>query len=131
MVINITNGEIINTKDISLHDDILEEISFDRKNKKLHLILFRECDNRKISMFFLNVIAFEMTACDFWGESPYIFDFEYIAPDERTIIPKLFERKEKFDDPACTLGYPEMYIETEMTFVSGDRLIIACESIVM
>ena len=39
--------------------------------------------------------------------------------------------KEKFDDPACTLGYPEMYIETEMTFVSGDRLIIACESIVM
>ena len=53
------------------------------------------------------------------------------APDERTIIPKLFERKEKFDDPACTLGYPEMYIETEMTFVSGDRLIIACESIVM
>ena len=65
------------------------------------------------------------------GESPYIFDFEYIAPDERTIIPKLFERKEKFDDPACTLGYPEMYIETEMTFVSGDRLIIACESIVM
>ena len=44
MVINITNGEIINTKDISLHDDILEELSFDRKNKKLHLILFRECD---------------------------------------------------------------------------------------
>ena len=54
MVINITNGEIINTKDISLHDDILEELSFDRKNKKVHLILCRECDNRKISMFFRN-----------------------------------------------------------------------------
>ena len=72
MVINITNGEIINTKDISLHDDILEELSFDRKNKKLHLILFRECDNRKISMFFLNVVAFEMTACDF-GENLLTF----------------------------------------------------------
>ncbi len=131
MKIDKTNGSIINTREVYIHDDILENFSFDREEKRLHLVLLDERENKRISMEFQHVIAFEMTSCDFWGGSPYIFDFEYIEENDRTIIPKIFEWREMNNDLACTLENSENYIETKMTFVSGDHLIVACKRIVM
>lgn len=132
MVINSLNGNVINSNQVCIHDDILEELSFNRLEKKIHLSLLTEDRSERFSIDFLNVIGFEMTSCDFWGFSPYILDFEYIEEyNDNTIIQKLFNKKDNNHYPFCSLNDREKYIETIITFTSGDQLIIACESIII
>lgn len=133
MIINASNGEIINSKDIYIHDDILEGLYFNRAEKKLHLSILKDCKSDDIRFFidFFDVIEFKMTSCDFWGRSPHILDFEYIEPSENTMIPKLFKKKEINNFTSCSLDDPQKYIETVITFISGDQLLVACKSIVI
>lgn len=132
MVINILNCEIINSNGVYIHDDILEEMLFNRTEKKLHLSILKAEESHKIFCIdFLNVIGFEMTSCDFWGASPHILDFEYVEECDNIIIPKLFEQKKHTNCPFCSLLDQEKYFETIITFTSGDWLRIACESIVL
>ena len=41
MIINASNGQVINSKDVYLHDDILESMIFRRDEKILHLSLVK------------------------------------------------------------------------------------------
>lgn len=128
MKIDVSCGDKINSKDVYVHDDILEDILFKRSEKKLFISLFKQGTNKKVSIEFQNVIGFEMTNCNFWGESPYILDFEYIKNSECVLIPKLFKQKNE-NAAFCKLEDESKYIETVITFISGDKLRIACESI--
>ena len=129
MVIDALNGEIVNSKEIYIHDDILEELSFNRFEKKLHLSILEFKTREKYSIDFLQVIGFEMTSCDFWGFSSRILDFEYTERDNNSIITKLVEIKNIYGYTSCNLKDKETYFETVITFVSGDQLKIACEII--
>ena len=101
MIINASNGQVINSKDVYLHDDILESMIFRRDEKILHLSLVKTwLVEYEYSIDFFRVIGFEMTSCDFWGADLRILDFEYVS-------------------------------ETMLTFVSGDTLRIACEEIII
>lgn len=133
MIIDTTNGRIINSKEVYVHDDILEELCFCRKEKKLFLSVLTagNSHNKEYTIAFLNVIGFEMTSCDFWGTSPHILDFEYAEDYDRTLIPKLFKEQSYNNSPFCPLKDQEKYIETKITFTSGDHLIVACESIIL
>ena len=135
ILINELNGKIIFSKyvkDVYIHDDVLEELYFERRERRLQLFNSK-CGEKdlKYSIDFQHVIGFEMTACDFWGCSPRILDFEYVEHDDRFIIPKLFKIKEEHDCPDSFLDDQEKYIETVITFISGDRLTIACENIII
>ena len=132
MRIDASNGKIIDSKEVYIHDDILNELCFYRQEKRLKLIIRKfEDQNDIFTIEFINVIGFEMTSCDFWGPSRRILDFEYIEKDDNTIIPKLFEIKDNNDYSSCTLSDQEKYIESVITFISGDQLRIACEEIVI
>ena len=129
MIINASNGQVINSRDVYLHDDILENMTFRRDEKILHLSLAKTWPvEYEYSIDFSQVIGFEMTACDFWGADLRILDFEYVS--KGTLISKLFlQRKEDYSH--CTLKEPMDYIETVLTFVSGDTLRIACEEVII
>ena len=43
MIFNKNNYEIINTKEVYIHDDVLEQLSFDRENRKLILDMHKYC----------------------------------------------------------------------------------------
>ncbi len=105
MIMDASNGNIINSKEVYIHDDILEEFNFNRAEKKLHLSIIKEEKFNSIRFLidFLNVIGFEMTSCDFGDRSPRILDFEYVEKDNAIIISKLFEMKNSNDYPFCTL----------------------------
>lgn len=138
MRINAANAYIINPQGINLHDCILEGIRFDRIKKELCLEVL---DNRNAeyskgrcstwigqgqhSILFRQVIGLEMTACDFWGMSPYIFDFEYTNSKDSPLIAKLFAEIERGNYDSCCLKSRAHYFQTTMTFSSGDRLTIA------
>ncbi len=134
MIIDAANGKIINLKEMSLHDDIFEEMSFFRDDRRLYLSGKKSeweagSDDMIFSMNFMNVIGFEMTSCDFWGMSPHIFSFYYVEANENIIIPKLFKEKNDNNYEYSSLIEPEKYFESEISFISGDRLRVACESI--
>lgn len=134
MKIDVSNCDIINSKSITIHDCILADFRFDRNGKHLHLELSREEGEQKVKRVyvdFFGVIGFEMTSCDYWGSSPYILDFESIEKGCMNIIPKLFDRKNQNDWPECSLSDQNDYFETVITFVSGDRLSVACKEIAM
>ena len=133
LTVNSSNGEIINSKDVNIHDYIFDTLLFIRDEKKIHLSLKPENPyvEKRYSVDFIDVIGYEMTCCDFWGRSPYIFDFECVEEQEQTVIPKLFDTKEATDFPYCFLKNKNDYIETVITFTSGDHLRIACESILL
>lgn len=42
MIIDASNARIINSKEINIHDSILEEFCFNRDENKLHLVLISE-----------------------------------------------------------------------------------------
>ena len=128
MIIDSQNGQIINSREIYIHDDILENMVFHRNKKVLKLFLTKnwptECE---YSIDFFQVIGFEMSSCDFWGASPHILDYEYM--ENGTLIPELFSKKD--DDSFCPLKNEDDYMETVMTFASGDTLRIACEKVII
>lgn len=129
MIINSLNGQIINSKKIYLHDDILKNLIFHRNSKNLHVSLSKSWPTQeKYTIDFLQVIGFEMTSCDFWGASPHILDFEYV--ENGKLISKLFSKRTEYDS-FCTLKQQKDYIETVLTFTSGDTLTVACEKVVI
>jgi len=128
MKINELNGNVLNTKDVYIHDDVLVFLNFNRNEKMLKLHLSKYNSSAEYTIEFANVIGFTMTSCDFWGASECVLDFEYVDKSERVIIPKLEE--EWLKNPNLTNGcLYDGYIETLLTFSSGDKLRIACESI--
>ncbi len=131
MIIDIKNVELINSKSIHLHDDCLIEFKFLREDKEIRLSCLRINENckKKYIITFDQVIGFEMSSCDFWGASPRILDFEYVESEETTLISRLFKEKNDNDYQGTSLKSPSDYIESLITFVSGDRLRIASEKI--
>lgn len=127
------NGDIINSKQLYMHDDIFYQMSYDWNTKNLYLMFAKERnDNETYIIQFMNTIGFNMTSCEFWGPSPHVLDFEYLEHNERTLIPQLYEiYNNNPKDPICKLRSNIDYIETAITFKSGDKLIIACEYIVL
>lgn len=129
MTIDSSNGQIINSRDVYIHDCIFGNMIFRRDEKSLLLSLTKswpvEC---KYSIIYFQVIGFEMTSCDFWGADSRVLDFEYVP--NGILIPKLFsQRKEEYSN--CSLKEQQDYIETVLTFISGDTLRIACEKIII
>lgn len=128
MIINESNGTIINTKNVYLHDDNLLLFGFERNEKKIQLKLEKYSSRIPYVITFRDVIGFEMSSCDFWGASECVLDFEYVEPCVRTIIPKL---ERKWGSVPCCLEkfkYND-YIEILFTFGSGDELRIASKTI--
>lgn len=128
MVFDKFNAHLINSKEISLHDDILTEIRFDRAAYTAVLLFFSQ-EKGQYYVSFFGVIGFEMTSCDYWGASPHILDFELVESNECILISKLSAKGEEY---AITRREPidnSNYIETVLTFSSGDCFRIACKEI--
>ena len=129
MIINESNAKHLCSKEIYIHDDSLLFLNFDRDNKVMNLQFQKYATKSEFyTIKFLNVIGFSMTACDFWGASECVLDFEYVNVDERIIIPQLKKRWAEVPNPVRDTSY-DNYVETLLTFSSGDQLRIACETI--
>ncbi len=133
MIIDVNNGKIINSKEVYLHDDFLDDMRFNFLEKKLHLsVLYFRDRSYRYSVDFLNVIGFEMSSCDFFVESLRILGFEYVPQESQVLVPRLFNKKQEGGESFsfCKMKSRENYLETLMTFISGDQLRIACENII-
>ncbi len=130
MRIENSNGNIINSE-IYIHDDIFNNLLYEKDSNTLKLLLSKANEyESKYEINYINVIAFEMTSCNYWGKSPHILDFEYVEHNNCKLLPALYEKQKGMPyNPECKLACKNDYIETVITFSSGDQMIVVCESI--
>lgn len=128
MIFNTSNAQQINSNDVYLHDDLFVGLNFERESFKAAFICFNH-KSGEYTVTFSDVIGLELTACEFWGAGSNIFDFEYIDPTERVLIPKLHEEYKKYTKPGWPLIDNENYIETLLTLSSGDQYRVACKTV--
>jgi len=138
MVINKRNCEIINTKELYIHDDVFELLTFDRDNKKLILDLhkyYRIVENQyyrvneKYKIIFNDVMGFTITSCDPWGSGECVFDFINVASKDYILIPDLEKRWLKTNNEIPNIR--DNCIESFIEFSSGDQLRIVSKEIVI
>ncbi len=128
MLINAANQEIINTRDVYVHDSIFVDMTFDYQEKKFYFNSKKNNPSGKIySIIFFNVIEIDMVWCDFWGESHYILDWESVKVENQKLIKKLFTEKNDNNYSNSRLNTEKEYMESIITFKSGDHITIACE----
>ena len=129
MIINKENYQILDTKEVNLHDDTLSSIFFDRNRKQLKVKCTKASkQHQEYIIYFDNVIGFQISACDFLGASECILDFQSVSHENAILIPNLIEEWQKTPDFIPEPDYDD-FIEVLFTLTSGDRLRIACESI--
>ena len=133
MIITNSMGYLINSKEVYVHDDTLQQVVFNRCNRTLELFISKH-NNEESSTYvikFAKTVGFEMTSCNYWGESSHILDFEYLERTHNVLLPRLYSRNCGEFAPFCELSSDKDYIETLMTFSSGDQLRIVCEYIII
>lgn len=130
MRIDVINGEVINKKEVSIHDFIFNGLNYNYKENTVCIYLLNAETNKKnITITYLNVIAFTMIACDFWGSSPHILDWEFVKGEEQLLTNNIIETKESHKYTYSKIDNAKRYMETIITFSSGDTLTIVCEYI--
>lgn len=130
MKIDAFNKDIINTSTINIHDSIFINMTYHYFEKKIDFIAKNDQNMKKTyHLEFFNVIGYEMISCEFWGKSPYIFDWEVKKAQDQALIAKLTKEQKVQNYPYSRLKNDTKYFESTITFTSGDRLTIACEYI--
>ena len=116
--------------DVYIHDFLFENMQYDYLKNKITIRLINESSPERIQMIeFYNVIGFDMVACDFWGASPYVLDWESIEKESQKFVKKFLTEKQDNNYEYARICADNEYVESVITFISGDRLTVACEYI--
>jgi len=135
MKFNHTNAEEINSPSVYVHDEIYDSLCFDRKEKTLKLLLISWNGSKpketNYSITFENIAGYEVSTCDFWGKSMFIYDMEYVPINERVLFPRLVKRWKDIYNETDVFANGVSYIEILVTFHSGDELRVVCEDLIV
>lgn len=113
----------------NIHDSAFYGFSYRENDKTLLVELSNHYMNKFFKIQFHNVLVLNCEMCQFWGKSPYVFDWNI---DENEILIKNIMEKQKNNESKfwCSiLRTPKEYIQINITFTSGDTIDIVCEFI--
>ena len=129
MIFDKSNCELINTKDVYLHDDWFISLEFNRDEKILILHMIKYNNKQPYLMKFNDVAGFEMTSSDFWGASDTVLDYEYVTSEKAALISRL--QNTWLDTPYTDKNFcfEDHFFETLFTFTSGDSLRVVAKTV--
>ena len=131
MTITRDNCKIINTRDVYLHDDIIEQINYDCDTKQLTFLVTKAVMNFTYKICFFDVAGFEASACDYWGGGGFgILDF-HLEVENCTLLSKLLSKTKNLpvEYERCRGLRNGKFFEVKFVFFSGDTLRIVEKSI--
>ena len=126
---------------ISIHDDELSELRFIREKKELRLSMLAwetaevvpsefKMKSPCYEIVFHQVRGFEMTSCDFCGQSQRALGLTLMDEKGRTLLPWLLQQRDARDRyKESVLGAEEDYLECMIEFISGDFFTVVCQAI--
>ena len=121
-------AEEIKTKPDMLHDYELINVTYDYERKTLIILAKKDKDGSSVNIQFENTIGFEAEMCDYWGPSPYIFDWSIKAGGEG----KIYSRIDKeIKDNGYSVDNMDEYIEVCIVLSSGNQIRVLCESVLL
>lgn len=133
MRITTKNCQIINTKDVYLHDDYMLQLEYNCETQEMEILLEKFATKDVYKIIFYGVAGFEVSGCDFWGGGEErIIDF-YLETETRPLCMRLMEKsRENARIAECPVGLMKLDVfESVFLFASGDELRIAADSIVI
>ena len=72
MKITVENKEIINPKNISVHDGIIEKFEYNYLERICNIEILNDCWNIRQTFCIKNIILMHQQNCEFWGCSPHV-----------------------------------------------------------
>ena len=128
MVFNKSNIHLLNTSEVSVHDDYFLGLSYDTDTRTLILKLEKYIQKTPYQMRFSDVLSVDMIACGFWGGSQRdILELWYAEKSEQVLIPRLYE--ESSNPSYVFVKNLEDYIEFVLRSCSGDTIRIVCKEL--
>ena len=115
--------------DVYVHDSAFSSFLYDYQDRRLNLTLINRHLSQTISLYFNNVICFNMQSCCFWGPSSVVYDM-WSDPSPAFFQELQKKRETDYED------FYQSYLDRECTYISiiikiasGDELQVTCESI--
>jgi len=132
MKIDKTNAHIINSKDISFHDQLFLSFEYDITVKRITIKIRDVCKEKTYTVVFDCVEGFEMTGGDCFGaeeNAVHILDFEHIGDKDSQLLCELKKRILLYRDEQNCKKQVEDLIQTRFTFILGNSIDILCKCI--
>ena len=129
MKITVENKEIINPKNISVHDGIIEKFEYNYLERICNIEILNDCWNIRQTFCIKNIILMHQQNCEFWGCSPHVHCWCY---DEGQPFLKQLWIKQKSDKQfrfSLLEENPDIYFEHYFQFISGNEIRFICEEI--
>ncbi len=126
MRIDYSNKGIIDSKDIYVHDAVFTGFNYDYENNIIEFEAIEYYYKKHFKFKFCNVLGFEMLSCDFWGRSPHINVWYTSDTNDLSTKMKDIQREKKWE---LRLKDTNKWVESIISFISGDTLTIVCEYI--
>ena len=126
MRIDYSNKEVIDSKDIYVHDAVFTGFNYDYENNIIEFEVIEYYYKKHFKFKFGNVFGFEMLSCDFWGHSPHINVWYTSDTNDLSTKMKDIQREKKWE---LRLKDTNKWVESIISFISGDTLTIVCEYI--
>ena len=124
MRIDYSNKEVIDSKDIYVHDAVFTGFNYDYENNIIEFEAIEYYYKKHFKFKFCNVLGFEMLSCDFWGHSPHINVWYISDTNDLSTKMKDIQREKKWE---LRLEDTSKWVESIIAFISGDTLTIVCE----
>lgn len=128
----ISNENLAELKNISLHDYTFLEFNYDAICKEIAIKLEEPSSSAQQLFLFKSVESFEKIGGESWGRDsvfPRIFEFVYMDSVKGELLSKLERRVQSYSQ--TTLNHKEQpsLFQLRFLFVSGDVLDILCKSV--
>jgi len=114
---------------IYAHDGIFTGFNYEYENNLIYFEIQRNFYGKNFKLLFNNVFGFEMQSCDFWSNSPHVFDLELGDSYGNKMTKMLLERHESEKKSCSRLTKYDEAVEIIITLTSGDKLTLVCEYI--
>ena len=123
-----SNEEIINSNEYLLHDYEFLTLEYKSNEKQLIMQARSEISNEIKPIIFEETINFEARMCDYWGPSPYIYNWEACARKRGAIRERiLLEAQENGYRIDCI----ENFMEICIVLSSGNKIVIVCQRVII
>ena len=129
MKITVENKEIINPKNISVHDGIIEKFEYNYLERICNIEILNDCWNIRQTFCIKNIILMHQQNCEFWGCSPHVHCWCY---DEGQPFLKQLWIKQKSDKQfrfSLLAENQDIYFEHYFQFISGNEIHFICEEV--
>ena len=129
MKIDFSNKEIIESRDVNIHDFVIADLKYAPMKNELFCLFRNDYLRQYCDIKYYNVLFVDIQSCDFWGVSPHVLDWELGEEYGNPLTKKVSELQKSHHYTTSRFKDYDKLVESILTFSSGNRISVLCEYI--